>query len=714
MRPIYGLDLETFSSVNLKVHGLDRYVNSPDFTILIASISYESHNTTFDLVFHPERRQGLIDRIMGMVRDGLVSAHNVGFERAATRIHLELDEFTVQQFIDSAAIARIHGAASSLASASRQLLDSTHKLDTGTDLIQLFCVPNEWNGGEAPTKALIEADPEIKQKWLDFIEYCEIDAQASREITEKFHPDNWQSTAREIRYEKLTALQNETGWNVDMASVREMNVRYHENVDYAKAEFRVKYDPKKELNFASPLQLKEWAKARGIRASGFDQEKVELLLEKLQAKVNSISADDPHWVPYNQVLAMLKTKQVIGGSSLKKLKTIIDTVGPDDRLRNQYMHVGAGQTYRTSGRGVQMQNLKRLDEDLLDMDLLMDPTVEVNNDVMGANLRQVFTASHPQGELIVGDFSSVESRGLAWLAGADWKIDAYRQGQDLYKVLAGKLYNKAYEDVTKQDRKMGKLGELSCGYGAGKGALKRIADRQKLGLDEDGVQNVVTGWRDINPEVTTLWNHLHEGLLSSVQGSSRVQIPLANDLMLSLFHLETPATLLAMHPNAQSIGLRLYYMNPVRHRREEVMERVFHGCYMRGQNVAYYKPTERKTGDLWSSHFVDPITKQIRFYEVYGGKLAGILTQSMCRELFFYALDDLYVSIQGYANVKMVGQFHDEIVVDWTPRKPGLVKPQLDLDDAIDLMSYAMSTPPYWAAGFPLAAEIKSAYRYIK
>src|SRR5690606_31548398 len=144
------------------------------------------------------------------------------------------------------------------------------------------------------------------------------------------------------------------------------------------------------------------------------------------------------------------------------------------RLRDQYVHCGAGQTLRTSGRSVQMQNLKRIGLPV-NMDLLFDANTSWSNNAMAENMRQVFTSSHPQGELIVGDFSSVESRGLAWLSKEAWKTASYREGKDLYKVLASKIFNTPYERISKTQRQVGKVGELSCGYGAGPGAVKEFA-----------------------------------------------------------------------------------------------------------------------------------------------------------------------------------------------------------------------------------------------
>jgi hypothetical protein len=158
------------------------------------------------------------------------------------------------------------------------------------------------------------------------------------------------------------------------------------------------------------------------------------------------------------------------------------------------------------------------------------------------------------------------------------------------------------------------------------------------------------------------------------------------------------------------------------HSQFPILQRVFHGCYTRGRNICIYKPSERKTGDLWSSHFIDPKTKKVRFYDIYGGKLAGILTQSMCREMFFYALHRLDRDMRGIANAKIVGQFHDEIVVDWVPPQEKSPFPQedpieyygLNYTTTLTLVKEAMSEVSEQFKGFPLEADIKSGYRYIK
>jgi hypothetical protein len=192
-------------------------------------------------------------------------------------------------------------------------------------------------------------------------------------------------------------------------------------------------------------------------------------------------------------------------------------------------------------------------------------------------------------------------------------------------------------------------------------------------------------------------------------------------LVLIFKPIPTPVTLLKQHPGAQSLVMEL--RSSVKSLSKfPILQRVFHGCYERGRNICIYKPSERKTGDLWSSHFVDPKTKKVRFYDIYGGKLAGILTQSMCREMFFHALLGLDKDMRGVANAKIVGQFHDEIVVDWVPPQVGVDFPQedpieyygLSYDATKILVEDAMTKVSAHFDGFPLEADIKSGFRYIK
>ena len=268
---------------------------------------------------------------------------------------------------------------------------------------------------------------------------------------------------------QLTIDMNLRGWPVDEALLTWFEERYESNTARLDDDFRRKHDPAYELNINSLPQLQAWCRERGVRATSFNEQSVEMMLDRIEKKLLTIGFS---YVAVNKLLAvqdLLLLKQALGGSALKKLEPLRKTLSPDNRLHHQYLHAGAAQTLRTSGRGVQVQNIKRLANQV---DFSQGTPDELSNPILATNMRQLFRAEEGN-HLYVMDFSAVESRGLAWLAGAKWKLDNYREGLDMYEVLASKMLNVPYESVSKDQRQTGKLGELSCGYGAGAGAVSR-------------------------------------------------------------------------------------------------------------------------------------------------------------------------------------------------------------------------------------------------
>lgn len=711
-----GLDFETYGGVNLPDHGLDRYVDDPTFTTLLASTYRQGPNgedirRRFDFVndYFESAKGGLFDELGEL---GIV-AHNAPFEERV----LDWLGFDVGHsvFFDSAVVARAAGAAGSLEAAAPQLLDHD-KVEAGKQLMRLFSIPGKYQ--EANDS--LEFDPLVVKhhpvEWDQYGHYCDIDAELGWQIV-----NDWGHILNglELSNNEVTNRMNNLGWPVDVELVKEMQRRYQDNMAAALADFRTTYEKHlteddiiegKGLNFNSFPQLKKWCEERGVKAKSFDEEHVTMYLARIRKRIEE-HGDTMSVVQMGNMLEvfnMLRTKQILGGSSLKKLQTILDQVGHDGRLRGQYLHIGAGQSWRTSGRGVQMQNLKQLRE-VKDMDELADEDVEWDNEELARNLRQVFTASDPGGRLIVGDFGSVESRGLAYLAGAEWKLKEFRAGKDMYKVLAARIDGCAYDDVSKLRRQFGKVGELSCGYQAGPGAVQSFAKKMGTILTEAEANQLVSDWRDTNPEVVALWEIL-DGLLHLVvdSGTAIAKETIGNGMTVEIYPITTPPSLARLHPNAQSICVRL--ADPTG---RTFLRRYFHGCYIRGRNVCYYKPTSKKSGDVWVNHYRDPKSDEIRFYSIYGGKLAGILTQSMCREMFFNSLRNLQHTLNTVTNADIIGQFHDEIVVDWRPQVTSSRFTELSLSTTTRVVEVAMSDPGT-LHGFPLVADVKHDYRYTK
>ena len=696
MDDMIGLDFETYGAINLPKYGLHRYVNNKTFTPLLAAVAWSNRGVTerelLDFTLGYERYEADRDLLGDLISGRLIVAHNASFEQSVLRwMGFNIPS---RRFIDSAVLARAAGAAGKLEAAAPQLL-GIDKLEVGADLIQLFSVPGEYQ----EKSGNLFFDPRIKQdhalQWLEFGTYCKVDAELSLKLAKLLLPV---VSGNELLNTAVTMDMNATGWHVDMAMVEEMQRRYEGNLAQLEAEFRTATGAF-ALNLNSNKQLQAWCKQRKVRATSFDEAHVERLIARLE---KHIAAPGKAYLAdgYAEVVHLLRTKQALGGSSLKKLQVIIDTTGDDGRLHDQYLHIGAGATYRTTGRGVQMQNLKRLHGQGDDMQELKDPATDWDNGKLASNLRQVFTASDPQGQLIVGDFASVESRGLAWQGGEQWKLDAYTAGQDLYKVQAGVIFGVSPDQVTKDQRQIGKVGELACGYGAGPDAVRAFADKMGVSLSEAESAKLVRDWRAANERIVRYWWELDAALHLAIERgrTGAVHIPQG------VVYVQPQTAPLSLReqvkdPQLLSLAIRLHVKG------QPVLSRVIHGVHKVGRDLRYWKPSERKTGDLWVDHFTNPKTKQLQKYHVYGGKLAGLLTQSLCRELFFDSLRAIHTWAEGRSNVRLVGQFHDEIVLDWTP---GI----LSLAEATSTLARVMSTTTL--TGFPLAAEVKSDYRYVK
>ena len=356
-----------------------------------------------------------------------------------------------------------------------------------------------------------------------------------------------------------------------------------------------------------------------------------------------------------------------------------------------------------------MQNIKKLDGNIRDVETLYDFNTHWSNGDMAGQLRQVFKSRHPEGEIIVGDFAGVESRGLAYCAGEEWKLQVFRDGRDVYKELfvrftGGKV---KYEEVTPEQRPRGKYSELSCGYQASGSAVQDFMFRLGFVISlEEAAQNVVD-WRGACPAIVDYWADLDTLIKDTVATFSVQEFKGAYGLVYRATPFEL-ASMSAQHPGSVSVAVQI-----IRPNGKPMVTRFVHGLYFKGNKLCYYKPEDSLRGDLWKPTYKHPKLKDDNgnplevYYSIYGGKLAGILTQSMCREMFFESLEALGDALRPCPNALIVGQFHDEIGVDWRPAEDGWSR-----DEVIAAMEQAMTTCSL--DGFPLDAEIKSSHRYIK
>lgn len=703
MTEYVGLDFETYSDVDIRKHGLDRYTSSKFFQPLLACAKLNtmafgdnwSHYILYD------NQQSQISNLRDLVTGRTVVAYNAAFEYACLKFYGLED--APEAYIDAATVARQYGLSPSLGRSAPQLLD-TGKLDSGLALIKLFSIPGkyqEWNQSNVFDPRIIYDNlPE----WEEFKEYCHIDAELGLKIATASNVDLAQTSGSWAIEDMFTRSMNRLGWPVDLDLVHRMKHQYEVNKAAALEEFQKVHDPDGLLNFNSSKQLYEWCKERGLNAKSFNEKNVAYMLKRLEKKIEILSQKVPA-IPalakqlegFLAVEAALKTKQTLGGSALYKLDKILDTVGEDGRLRNQYIYFGAVQTGRTTGVGVQMQNLKRLGSDIADVSDVSD----WDNNKLAENLRQVFTSSHPDGQLIVGDFSSVEARGLAYIAGEKWVLDSFAKDLDLYKVAASKQYNVDYSDVTPEQRQFGKVGELSCGYGAGRDAVKDFAEKMGTVLTPIEAGTIVNNWRAARPKTVQLWNDLDDLLWSHMRdpGSTQTLRTGLREEPVTIRVSSKPAlaSIEEIKRGTRDVTVQLTWETGT-------LTRVFRGMYVFFNKLVYHKPVSATTKALWQDWFVDSEGNRQK-NTIWGGKLAGILTQSFCRELFMEAYRMLIPITVSDSNISVIGQFHDELVMDWVPGKASL-------ESAVSILRTCMN-----AVGpiqLPINSSIKHDYRYVK
>ena len=719
---LIGLDFETFSSVDLKKYGLENYVASPDFCPTVASIAEKGKKTIrYDFIGPMgDSYHDFCEAILKYLADGYtIVAHNAGFER---RVLHWLGIDATNRVVDSAVMARLLGCGSKLEVASRQLTGIS-KLEAGLRLIHKFAIPHE--GYEKPSVAYCQQEAE---DWELFGYYCDVDAEAGLEIVlvglEILRSLGCEYVwHRECEYELLTAAQNQAGWYVDMKTANWMFNRSWANSEIAKAQFITSVGA--DLNFKSPQQLKKFCEERGVKVKSLDKYHAPVLLEQT-VEALAIEDDEEKRKQLQEVVTMLEIKLEIGGSMLSKLPKIIHYTSADGRLHNQYMHVGAGQTYRTTGTAVQMQNLARLKVDndgvpVKDILTIDDYSEEWTNDDMAGQLRQVFLAEHEDGFIFVGDFSAVESRTLAYLAGEEWKLDVYRAGRDLYKELVVKYDGIPYEEVTKELRPKGKYSELSCGFQASAKAVQEFMFRLGFVITLEEAAEWVTSWREACPNIVQFWRDLDSLLKYVVTGRLERRFTAGNGMVMQI----TPFVLPSMaekHPGSVSLCFQEFHPGS----KEAIVTRFIHGVYRVDQGngrwgLAYYKATEslgekglwyniNETATQKANKGKKPGEKRVEVLNtIFGGKLAGIATQSLAREMFFASLKQLAARLGPASNVEIVGQFHDEINVEWYPSDDDLA---IEAETLQQIMDECMSTTAL--ANFPLVADIKSARRYIK
>lgn len=628
-----SLDLETYSDVDLSKCGVYKYAKSPAFEILLFGVSVNGGDiAVYDLV----RGDEVPKEIIAALSDETVTkwAYNAAFERVCLSNYLE-EWLEPEGWRCTMVWSAYLGLPLSLESVGAALGLEKQKLTEGKDLIRYFCVPckpTKANGGR--TRNLPEHD---REKWERFKTYNFRDVETEMQIQQRLSkfpvPDFvWEEY-------RLDQEINDRGIGVDMEMVRRaiaMDGR-------SKAELSAAMKKLTELeNPNSVQQMKQWLLENGMETDALDKKAVAELLK-----------DAPE--PLKTVLTL---RQQLARSSVKKYTAMENAVCADSRAHGMFQFYGANRTGRYSGRIIQLQNLPQNHiPDLAQARALVrcgdyDALKLLYEDVPDTLSQLIRTAFVPQNsrKFIVADFSAIEARVIAWLAGEKWRLKVFEDGGDIYCASASQMFRVPVEKhgVNGHLRQKGKIAELALGYGGSVGALKSMGALE-MGLVEEELQPLVDMWRSSNPHIIELWWDVDRAVKECIKKR--------------IF--------------TETHGIRFVYQSGM-----------MFITLPSGRRLAYVKPRigENRFGGESVTYMGVGGTKKWERLETFGGKLVENIVQAVSRDILCYAMRTL-------SCCSIVAHVHDEIIIEAGRRM------------SLAAVCEQMGRTPPWARGLLLRAD---------
>ena len=502
------IDLETYSSAEISKTGAFKYVEAPDFEILLLAYAWDDGPVRVLDLLNPSGHDELPDIVAGILDPDTVKvAHNSAFERACLTRHLGHD-LPPEEWEDTMILAAMNGLPLSLDAAGAALELQDQKIKEGTALISYFCKPCKptiANGGR--TRNLPEHAPD---KWERFKTYCKRDVEVEQAIYQRLR--SFPVTDFERRVWALDARINERGVMIDTDLVASAIA-----VDEA---FTTEHMAEMQRltgleNPNSVAQLKDWLETVGMSVDSLNKATVKDLQDRATDATTR---------------RVLQLRQQLGKTSTTKYAAMQSAVCADNRVRGLLQYYGAGRTGRWAGRLVQVQNLPQnhLDQigtvrelvkqrDLETLELAFDSVP----DVLSQLIRTAFVAK--EGHIFhVADYSAIEARVIAYLAGEKWRMDVFRNGGDIYCSSASAMFKVPVvkHGVNGHLRQKGKIAELACGYGGGVGALKAFG-ADKMGLTEEEMQDIVTQWRAASPTIPKFWRDVESAAVRAINNPGR-------------------------------------------------------------------------------------------------------------------------------------------------------------------------------------------------
>lgn len=511
------IDLETYSSADITKTGAFKYTEAPDFEILLLACAWDDGPVqVIDMTGREpvtdERTAAKAAALASVVAgitdpDTVKVAHNSAFERACLTRYLGRD-LPPEEWEDTMILAAMNGLPLSLDAAGAALELRDQKIREGTALISYFCKPCKptiANGGR--TRNLPEHAPD---KWERFKAYCKRDVEVEQAIYRRLR--NLPVTDFERKVWALDARINERGVRIDTGLVAAAIAQNEAFTTRRMAEMRRLTGLE---NPNSVAQLKDWLESAGMSADSLNKAAVQELKDK---------AADP------ATRRVLELRQQLGKTSVTKYEAMQSAVCPDGRVRGLLQYYGAGRTGRWAGRLVQVQNLPQnhlaglslvrelvRERDLETLELCFDSVP----DVLSQLIRTAFVAG--EGNIFhVADYSAIEARVIAYLAGEKWRMDVFRSGGDIYCSSASAMFGVPVvkHGVNGHLRQKGKIAELACGYGGGVGALRAFG-ADKMGLTEEEMQDIVTQWRAASPAIPRFWRDAESAAVRAINNPGR-------------------------------------------------------------------------------------------------------------------------------------------------------------------------------------------------
>ena len=641
------MDIETKSNIDLAKAGVYRYADSPYFDILLFAYSVDDKPVQ---VVDLASGEQLPEEILNALTDDRIQKHafNTSFERVCLSVWLRRNyperfvsygspEDACGNYLSPNAwrctmvAAAYLGLPLSLAGVGAVLQLQQQKMSEGKALIRYFCVPYDHVNGVPQFHAPADAP----EKWNVFRAYNQRDVETEQAIERRLSrfpvPEFvWQEYA-------LDQTVNDRGIQLDLQLVQQA-IRM-DTLTKDKLLQRMKALTHLD-NPNSVYQLLGWLETQGYQSDSLGKAQVQELIKTAKEPVRSV----------------LELRLQLSKASVKKYQAMQNAVCSDGRARGMFQFYGANRTGREAGRIIQLQNLPQ--NHLPDLEAARELVKSGNleavellyedvPDTLSQLIRTAFIPK-PGYKFLVADFSAIEARVIAWLAGETWRMQAFAEGKDIYCASASKIFG---VPVVKHGenghlRQKGKVAELACGYGGSVGAMKQMGGAE---MSDAELKQLVTDWRTASPHIVQLWWDVERAALTAV----REQLP------------------------TETHGFRFSYESGILFIR-----------LLSGRRLAYVKPRiepNRFGGESITYEGIGTNRKWERL-ETYSGKLVENLVQATARDLLFYAMKNL-------SRYFMVGHVHDEIILECPE------------DTKLEELCQEMARTPDWANGLLLRAD---------